>query len=254
MARQKQSGGELVHERPAWILPAVVIAAVLIFSGLFLYYYFGPTTGELLGKDPKASAATRRIEAVIGGTRFLIPENYTRYPSQRSGGAQPEVAMHALLPDFTPYAPERQNEFLDNAPDASVIFFTLQEAAAMLPAERRLKEVYSKYLTSSAPEKDANGLERFGFRSDSGYKDQDLLVGTDTDGRLVLIICQRRTALTDSPNCTRSLLLTRNLALTYRYKRGQLDRWQRIDELIIRLVTSFEMPGLPNDLDGTITD
>ncbi len=254
MARQKQSGGELVHERPAWILPAVVIVAVLIFSGVFLYYYFGPTTGELLGKDPKASAATRRIEAVIGGTRFLIPENYTRYPSQRSGGAQPEVAMHALLPDFAPYAPERQSEFLDNAPEASVVFFTLHEAGAMLPAERRLKEVYSKYLTSATPEKDANGLERFSFRPDSGYKDQDLLVGTDTDGRLVLITCQRRTALIDSPNCTRSLLLTQNLALTYRYKRGQLDQWQRIDELIIRLVTSFEAPGLPNDLEGTITD
>lgn len=254
MARQKQSGGELVHERPAWILPVLVILAVLSFSGAFLYYYFGPTPGEILGHDPKASAATRRVEAVIGGTRFLIPENYTRYPSQRSGGAQPEVAMHALLPDFTPYAPERQAEFVDNTPEANVVFFTLQESVAMLPAERRLKEVYSKYLTSTPPEKLENGLEKFGFRPDSGYKDQDLLVGTDTDGRLVLITCQRATPLIVSPNCTRSLLLTQNLALTYRYKRAHLDRWQRIDELLIRLVTSFEAPGLPSDLEGTITD
>lgn len=254
MARQKHSGGELVHERPAWILPVLVLLAVLIFSGLFLYYYFGPTTGELLGRDPRASAATRRIEAVVGGTRFLVPENYTRYPSQRGGGRQPELAMHALLPDFAPYSPERQGEFTDNTPNAQVVFFTLQEAGAMLPAERRLKEVYTKYLASTAPEKDRTGLERYGFKPDSGYRDQDLLVGTDSDGRLVLITCQRKTALIESPNCTRSLLLTRNLALTYRYKRTHLEEWRRIDELMIRLVTSFEAPGLPNGLEGTITD
>jgi hypothetical protein len=254
VARQKQSGGKLVHERPAWIIPALVLIAVLTFSGVFLYYYFGPTTGELLGHDPKASAAMRRIEAVVGGTRFLVPENYTRYPSQRGGGRQPELAMHALLPDFAPYAPERQDEFSDNTPDAQVVFFTLQEAGAMLPAERRLKEVYSYYLASTAGEKERTGLEKFSFKQNSGYRDQDLLVGTDNDGRLVLITCQRKTALVESPNCTRSLLLTKNLALTYRYKRAHLEEWRRIDELMIRLVTSFEAPGLPNGLEGTITE
>lgn len=254
MARQKQSGGELVHERPAWILPLLVALGVLSFSGIFLYYYFGPTPAELLGRDPKASAATRRIEAVIGGTRFLIPENYTRYPSQRGGGRQPEVAMHALLPDFAPYSPERQAEFADNTPETQVVFFTLQEAGAMLPAERRLKEVYTKYLASTVAEKDRTGLEKFTFKGDSGYRDQDLFVGTDSDGRLILITCQQKTVLVESPNCTRSLLLTRNLALTYRYKRARLTEWRRIDELMIRLVTSFEAPGLPNGLEGTITD
>ncbi|MCE9651280.1 MAG: hypothetical protein K8R18_16795 [Parvibaculum sp.] len=253
MARQKQ-GDDLVHERPAWILPALVLLAVTAFSGFFLYHYFGPTPGELLGHAPRASAERRKVEAVVGGTRFLIPENYTRYPSQRSGGAQPEIAMHALLPDFSPFTPERQSEFTDNSPSGQVIYFTLHESEAMLPAERRLKEIYSKYFVSPKPEKDRTGLEKFSFRDDSGYKNQDLLVGADADGRLVLLLCQRVTPLVESPNCTRTLLLTQNLALTYRYKRAHLNAWQRIDELMIRIVTSFEAPGLPNDLEGTITD
>ena len=254
MARQKQGGGELVHERPAWILPALVILAVTAFSVFFLYHYFGPTPGELLGHAPRASAERRKVEAIVGGTRFLIPENYTRYPSQRSGGVHREIALHALLPDFAPFTPERQEEFSDNSPDAQVIYFTLRESESMLPAERRLKEIYSKYFTSPKPEKDKTGLEKFSFRADSGYKDQDLLVGADTDGRLVLLVCQRVTPLVESPNCTRTLLLTQNLAMTYRYKRAHLAEWQRIDELMIRVVTSFEAPGLPNDLEGTITD
>lgn len=250
----RQSGGELVHERPAWILPALVAFAVLVLSGVFLYYYFGPTTGEILGKDPRSSAATRRIEAIVGGTRFLIPENYTRYPSQRSGGVQPEIDMHALLPDFAPYTPDREDEFADNSASSPAIFFTLQPSENMLPAERRLKEVYSRYLVSAKPERDETGLEKFSFKPDSGYKDQDLLVGTDSDGRLVLLTCQQKTDLNESPNCTRTLLLTQSLSLTYRYKRAHLPEWRRIDELMIRLVTSFEAPGLPSDLEGTITD
>jgi hypothetical protein len=162
--------------------------------------------------------------------------------------------MHALLPDFSPFTPERQSEFTDNSPDAQVVYFTLHESEAVLPAERRLKEIYSKYFISPKPEKDRTGLEKFAFRDDTGYKNQDLLVGTDADGRLVLLLCQRATPLVESPNCTRTLLLTQNLALTYRYKRAHLNAWQRIDELMIRIVTSFEAPGLPNDLEGTITD
>jgi hypothetical protein len=254
LARTKRSGGELVHERPAWILPALVVLAVLGFSSAFLYYYFGPTPAELLGRDPRASTATRRIEAIIGGTRFLIPENYTRYPTQRSGGTQPELSMHALLPDFEPYTPGRESEFSDHAPDAEVIFFELREAHSILPAERRMKEIYSRYLASPAPEKDKTGLDRFAFKADSGYGEQELFTGEDADGRLMLLICQRSTALVESPNCMRTLLLTQNLALSYRYKRAHLAQWRHIDEKMIGLIKSFEAPGLPSDFEGTIDD
>ena len=86
MARGNQSGDELVRERPAWIIPLLVLAGVLIFSGAFLYYYFGPTPGEILGMDPRASAAEENIEVIVGNTRFMVPEHYTRYPNQRTGG------------------------------------------------------------------------------------------------------------------------------------------------------------------------
>lgn len=254
MARQNQDGGELVHERPAWILPALVILAVAAFSGLFLYYYFGPTPEELLGHTPRASAESRKVEAVVGGTRFLIPENFTRYPSQRSGGNHTEIAMHALLPDFAPWSPALQSEFSDNSPDADVVFFTLHQAGATLSAKRRLRDIYARHFTSTKPDVSISGLEKFTFREDSGYRDQDLFVGADTDGRLVLLMCQHVTPLIESPNCMRTLLLTRSLALTYRFKRSHLDDWQRIDELLMRKVTSFEAPGLPSDLEGTITD
>lgn len=254
MARNKQSGDELVHERPAWIIPALVIAAVLCFSTFFLYYYFGPTPNEILGLDPRASADSRKIETVVAGTHFMIPENYTRYPAQRGGGVHTRIDMHALLPGFDPFSMARQSSFSDNGPNSQVIYFSLRETSTPLPADRRLKDIYSKYLVSPTPERDPADLDRFHFRDNSGYRNQDLLVGTDANGHMILLICEKTTPEVDSPNCSRSMLLTPTLELVYRYKRSQLPQWREIDKTVELLINSFEVPGLPSDLVGSITD
>lgn len=248
------SDDEFVRERPAWIIPALIFACVLTFSGAFLYYYFGPTPGELLGLDPRSSAATGEVEAIIGDSRFLIPEHYTRYPSQRSGGRRQVMDMHALLPDLRPYAPERQDEFNDNSAASDVVYFSLSEPATPLNGARRLKDIYSKYLATTEPQPGPDGLRLFPFRENSGYADQDLLVGTDEEERMVLIICDRVTALVESPNCTRSLLLGPSLELAYRYKRDHLEDWREIDAAVTALVARFETIEPTDDLQGSILD
>ncbi|ABS64237.1 hypothetical protein Plav_2629 [Parvibaculum lavamentivorans DS-1] len=251
---RRGSGDELVRERPAWIIPVLVFIGVLTFSGVFLYYYFGPTPAELLGLDPRASTRSSRVEAIVGDTRFLIPEHYTRYPSQRGGGRQMRVDMQALLPDMTPYQTGLQEEFGDHSAESDVVFFSLSETSTPLNATRRLKDIYSKYLESSEPRPGPAGLQLFTFRSDSGYANQDLLVGKDKEARMVLIVCDRTGALVDSPNCSRSLLLGSELELVYRYKRDHLSDWYEIDEALTSLVASFETVEPTDDLQGTILD
>ncbi|MCF8470128.1 MAG: hypothetical protein K9G30_05040 [Parvibaculum sp.] len=254
MARRNRSDDELVRERPAWIIPGLVLIGVLTFSAVFLYYYFGPTPGELLGLDPRASAASGKVEVIVGNTRFLIPEHYTRYPSQRSGGRRPQIDMNALLPDLRPYAMGLQDEFNDNSAASNVIYFSLSQATAPLSATRRLKEIYSRYLETTPPTISPNGLQLFSFREDSGYANQDLLVGKDGEGRMLLVICDRAGTLVDSPNCTRSLLLGPTLELTYRYKRSHLDDWSAIDTSIMALIAKFEKIEPTGDLQGSILD
>lgn len=254
MARDSQSDDQYVRERPAWIIPGLVLIGVLTFSGAFLYYYFGPTPSEILGLDPRASAASRKIDAIVADRRFLIPEHYTRYPNQRGDGRRTNIDMHALLPDMTPYDTDLQERFIDNSADSDVIYFALTETATPLGAARRLKEIYSKYLASPEPEQDTDGLQRFMFRDDSGYANQDLLVGTDDNDRMVLLVCDRRSPLVDSPNCTRSLLLGPRLDLTYRYKRNRLDDWREIDRAVMKLVGEFETREEIDGLQGPIFD
>ncbi|MEQ8325776.1 hypothetical protein [Parvibaculum sp.] len=254
MARRNQSNDELVQERPAWIIPALVFVGVLTFSGIFLYYYFGPTPGELLGLDPRASSASGEVEAIVGNTRFLIPEHYTRYPSQRGGGRIAAIDMHALLPDLEPYSGERQDSFADNSADSDVIYFSLNESAAPLSSARRLKDIYSKYLETAEPSEGPDGLQLFPFRQDTGYADQDLLVGKDAESRMLLLLCERQTPLIESPNCSRSLLIGPDLELTYRYKRSHLDDWRQIDDAVSELVSEFGAAEPTDDLQGTILD
>ena len=254
MARGNQSGDELVRERPAWIIPALVLIGVLTFSGAFLYYYFGPTPGEILGMDPRASGAAGNIEVIVGNKRFLVPEHYTRYPSQRSGGRQPALDMHALLPELAPWSPDRQAEFNDNSARSDVVYFSLRESMTPLNSARRFKTIYSKYLGAAAPEAGPDGLQIFHFNDESGYAGQDLLVGKDAEDRMTLILCDRRSALVESPNCSRSLLLGPNLELDYRYKREHLDDWREIDAAVMDLVQGFENVEPTDDLQGPILD
>lgn len=254
LARGRQTDDELVRERPAWMIPVLVLAGVLTFSGLFLYYYFGPTPAELLGRDARASSASANIEFIVADQRFVIPENFTRYPAQRGGGRMKMVDMHALLPGLQPYAPELQESFADNSIRSDVVYLSLSQRDAALNSSRRLKDIYSKYLESAEPEEGPDGLQLFRFRDNTGYANQDLLVGKDAEERILLLICDRRSALIESPNCSRSLLLGPRLELSYRYKRHHLERWRATDRNISALVDRFAAIERIDDLQGSIAD
>lgn len=254
LARSRQTNDELVRERPAWIIPVLVLLGVLTFSGAFLYYYFGPTPTELLGLDPRASSGTTSIEAIVADQRFVIPENYTRYPGQRIGGRMNGIDMHALLPDLQPYASDLQESFADNSARSDVIYMSLVQREAALNSSRRLKDVYSKYLESAEPEEGPEGLQLFRFRDDTGYANQDLLVGRDAEDRILLLLCDQRTATIDSPNCFRTLLLGPRLELTYRFKRHHLGKWREIDRSVMSLVDRFAAIEPMDDLQGPILD
>lgn len=254
LARGTQSNEELVRERPAWIIPALVLTGVLSLSGIFLYYYFGPTPGELLGLNPRASTGSGKVDVIISETRFLIPEAYTRYPSQRSGGRMKAIDMHTLLPDMQPFSVEHAENFTDNSARSDVVYFSLSESAAPLNSSRRLQGIYAKYLESANAEPGPNGSQLFRFRDNSGYANQDLLVGKDTEARILLLICDRIIAQIESPNCSRSLLLGPGLELSYRYKRHHVEDWQRIDKAVVSLVNGFSAIEEIDGLQGPILD
>lgn len=248
-----------VHERPAWLLPVFIGLTVLMFSGFFLYYYFGPTTGEILGTDPKASASTEMIETTIGDLSFNVPVNYTRIPAQRSGGKQKEIAFHALLLDLAPFTPEQKHLFDSNEADAQVLHFRIHERGKTLPATRRLDSIYVRYFESATQATAENPLEHYTFIDSSGYRDQDLFVFWPEAGEPLLLMCFRETGIIANPSCSRTLSLSDGTMLTYRYKRPFQKNWHEIDDMLVALVRSWEPKankpvGPLGSLDDTILD
>lgn len=230
---------QLVQERPAWLIPAVVIIGVAIFSAVFAYYYFGPSPSEILGLDPRASESTEKVEMEIGGTQFLIPANFTRYPLQRVGGTQDEIDLHALLPELAPYSLDRREAFESNASDSGVVHIKVHVAEGLLPATRRLEDIYARHFSGNPPEEGPGGLTRYTFAAASGYRDQDLFT-LDADSEApFLLVCFHETDVIFSPNCTRTFRLNDNVAVTYRFKRHHLENWRNIDSAVTALVESF---------------
>jgi len=238
---------QYVKERPAWLIPATVALGVSLFSALFGYYYFGPTPSEILGLDPRASDSSERVDMMIGRERFLIPANFTRYPLQRVGGTQDEIDLHALLPELAPYTANRQAAFENNTPDAIVVHIKIHRSEGLMPAARRLDDIYARHLLSRTPESGAAGLDLYRFAEGTGYKDQELYVADQADGQPLLLLCFKHSDVIFSPNCTRTFHLTDTVAVTYRYKRAQLENWQSTDQAIIALVKSFITEPLPED-------
>jgi hypothetical protein len=81
-------------------------------------------------------------------------------------------------------------------------------------------------------------LRQYAFRADSGYHDQDLFVGTGSQGPIVLL-CTKLASDIPSPNCLRDLPLRTGLALSYRFKRAQLSQWRTMDTRIQALLDGF---------------
>lgn len=246
-----------VQERPAWLIPGVIGLAIAILSGLFAYYYFGPTPAELLGLDPRASDSQEKIDITIGDQQFLVPANFTRYPLQRAGGTQQQIDLHALLPSLSPYANDRQDEFESNDIDSDVVHLKIHVPGNLLPAARRLEAIYSRHLQSLEADPHPSGMDRYTFAEQSGYRDQDLFVYEEPGSAPILMLCFRESEVIFSPGCTRTLLLSDNVALTYRFKRHHHDNWRTIDQAILTLVNSFsagpaEGPDLDAELDTPV--
>ena len=237
---------QYVKERPAWLIPAIVALGATVFSALFGYYYFGPTPSEILGLDPRASDSSETVDMMIGDEHFFIPANFTRYPLQRVGGTQNEIDLHALLPELAPYTIDRREAFEDNTPDAIVVHIKIHVAKGIMPATRRLDDIYARHLLSRTPEEGPAGLDLYRFSGDTGYKDQDLFVAERENEEPLLLLCFKPSDVIFSPNCTRTFQLTDTVALTYRYKRGQLENWQSADQSIITLIRSFIDPTEPD--------
>lgn len=238
MVRARGHLGGFAKPRSGWFAPAVAFFVTACLSAVVFAYYFAPGPPGLGEELPVPTDATRPVALTIGATRFRIPANYVLLTSARRGGELSEVALAAMLPRLEGYSLSTAKEFAGNTADSPIVNVKIRGGRAPLTEAERLDRIYRFQVEDQEGEKQPDGLTRFSFRADSGYRAQELFAGA-IDGRPIVILCDRAAPDTPSPNCLRDIPYGDGLGLSYRFKRAHLARWREIDDTIKDWLAGF---------------
>jgi hypothetical protein len=233
-----------IRRRSGWLIPLGVFLVTAVLSALLLLYYLAPAPSNFLEEQVAPSARTDLIALRVHGLKLWIPANYLQFESARQGGAQKDVALFALLPDLAGWSSWEASNFSDNAADSPVVYMLVRNEPMNLTEADRFARVYVNYLANQHGAPGPFGLTQYTFREDSGYRNQDLFVGQTPSGPVILR-CDRLSPEVPSPGCLRDMPIAHAVAVSYRFKREHLARWQEIAASVSRLVEGFKKAPPP---------
>lgn len=225
--RRTADDDETIRKRSGWVIPLSVFLVTFSLSAMFLLLYLAPSAPSLFEKQVSPTSRSDMIALRVGGKAFHVPANYLLYAAARQGGEQKEVALFALLPGFTGWSNWDADAFASNAADSRVVYLTIHQDRLGLSEADKFQRIYLDYVGDRAGRLSAFGLRHFDFRQDTGYRNEDLFVGDSPKGPVVMR-CVRPSREVPSPSCLRELLLSRGVALSYRFKRAHLEEWRNI--------------------------
>ncbi len=238
MDRARIDFSSLARRRSGWFAPAIAFFLTACLSAVVLAYYFAPGPPGLGEELPEPTDATRPVALIIGSARFRIPANYVQLASARRGGALSEVSLAAMLPRLDGFTLASAKDFTGHAPDSPIVMIQIRNGPPPLPEAERLERIYRLQIADPQGERQGDGLMRYSFRQESGYRAQELFTGA-IDGQPTVILCDRLAADTPAPNCLRDVPFGNSLGLSYRFKRVHLARWREIDTAVRSLVNGF---------------
>ncbi len=177
----------------------------------------------------------------MNGLKLWIPANYLEYQSARQGGKRRSVELFATMPDMTGWSNWDASDFSDNGASSRVVYMPIRADKLNLSELDRFRRIYLAYVVDTKGVPASFGLTRYEFRNDSGYRGEDLLLGSSPSG-LVVLHCAKLGPDVPSPNCWRDMQLAKNVSVSYRFKRGRLSHWREIADGVNKLMNSFRKP------------
>jgi hypothetical protein len=227
-----------VQERSGWLIPLAVFVLTAALSALILGSYFLPSPSSFIENRPSPTSRADPVRLMVGGLAFVVPANYLLYANARQGGDRDVVELYAEYPHFQGYSDQQSQAFAGNATNSPIVYILIREDHFNIGETERLKRIYLSYVTRTAAAQAPFELSEYGFRNDSGYRNEDLFVGKTTPG-LVVMRCVRYSREVANPSCLRDERLANGVALSYRFKRSHLADWREIAKGVDNLMHDF---------------
>ena len=237
MSRAGNEFGGPARERSGWLIPLAVFLVTAVLTGLVLLYYLSPSPSELIEEQQSLSDSTAVVSLSVGAEKFHIPANYMPYPSARKGGALDQLKLIALLPDLEGYSSGDASEFADDSADSRVIRMNLR-SQVVLSEEERVARIYMPQVDNQQGRPGPYGLTQYTFLDSSSYRDDELFVGKD-DAGVVVLRCTKPMSDTVAPICLRDMPIAKDVGLSYRFKRRHLEDWREIDKRVREMIAAF---------------
>ena len=234
-------GGEQVKQESSWRYPLGIFLATLVLCAIFLYYYVGPSVDEIGGNVPSPAISEEAVALTIGDEGFEIPANFTVFPRDRRGGERDSVALYALWPTLSGYAPARRDEFVENAPDTRRIDISLRTRTSAFSEAERIENLYMPQTTDRRGQR-AHGLIKYDFAQQrknvptNGYSDSNLFIGENAAGDVIALFCFKDDQNIPSPECWREYEISNDVSVIYRFKLPYLAEWRAIDAAVTAFV------------------
>lgn len=251
MAKGGTKGGgfqsEEIREESSWRYPLGIFLATLVLCAVFLYYYVGPRADELSGNTPSPALTEEPVEFSVGGVLFRAASNYTVFPRDRRGGDRDEVSIYALWPTLTGYTPARREEFLENKKDTRRVDIVISGRTSAFDEQERIDVLYLPQTNDPMGAATPFQLRKYTFKDaranvpTNGYSDTELFLGQTSNGKTMALFCFEERDDIRSPDCWREFELTKDVTVSYRYKRKLLEEWKAIDGKVTAFVEGLRV-------------
>lgn len=216
-----------------WFAPVVMSFGVLVFFGLVIGAIFlvrPPMQNVGRHQQPIYAFDSSPTSIQVGQVRLGVAKNHVREVQQD------KVILHALLPKFEGYQHNNWWLFEGKSVNARMIIIQIEKMKAMISEQTRFQFLSGSQLEKETQSTAPLGLTRYLYKKNSKRHDQDVFAGFDNNNRQLVYFCFRPTALSFAPHCTRTLALTLDTALTYKFKRYHLNNWREIENNIQKFI------------------
>lgn len=219
-----------------------LIAAVVTFALLSVGISVG---GKWLGRAIVLAGHTEdrtSREIVIGNNVLLVPSNAIRFPEARIDGVTDRLDLYLHWPDLDGYSAGQRDAFNNGGKEKSIVFLTFEEASMSRDMSGRLEPIYSHVIEPQG-RKLGGGLVAHTFTAASGYRDEELVVGSGAAPFVARCLTEKAAADSLAP-CERDIRIGEELSLSYRFPRALLAQGAKLDAAVrARAQALLRTPG-----------